>query len=682
MAVTWVNQSPGIPVASNFNTTQGQGPPLVVNTAASTLYYLAAGDIPKIIFGPDNASVTVEQFGATGTPGVNDQPAIQAAVTYANANGIPLVRFTKAAYELWCPIRTTQTGPGAATDTDGYPIRITKAVALVGVAGKSTLTFKNSSGGNKTTITQTTAWGQWQGGGIFINANPSGAVANIPFIHFENLVLASTTADWVSGNGGSNVSDKGFGFYSNGTYGVDRLTMRNVIAHHFSGEIFYGGCFDPNSTIIVEDVELYHSQQSAWNATGTGKVHAVNLYAHDSYQVSEAILGQGHTYVGCRFTNGSVAIFIGTQYYVGGYYYAYPNRDLTKVPTWYTFIGTTFEKIPNTTLASWARGSITLIDSSLSIGSFSDRDIYLDIETWFDQQATAILIAGPQNLTTQFINSPAGIYYEPPKNIRLNIKAKRTARAVANNITGDAVSYSGLIDKATVRVDISGEARNAISPTVGTRPAGYAQPLTVVAPDITLMLGGQPFGGIDTYPAANVTHQVNWSAATFNPSGTGPYTVTLGTTYTYANGQLVTFYYGTNTTQEMTFAASGAGMSLNQPRKLAGKGDTLVLRWDDRYSTWVEVSYISLRIEVFLGSATYDAPNILAAGTTTTTVTATGAALGDFVDRISLGVSAVGLVITGYVSAVNTVTVVLYNPTAGAIDLASTTLSVEVRKKF
>jgi len=56
----------------------------------------------------------------------------------------------------------------------------------------------------------------------------------------------------------------------------------------------------------------------------------------------------------------------------------------------------------------------------------------------------------------------------------------------------------------------------------------------------------------------------------------------------------------------------------------------------------------------------------------------TGGGLGDFVERISLGISAAGLVITGYVSAANTVAMVLYNPTGAAVDLASTTLSVKV----
>ena len=91
--------------------------------------------------------------------------------------------------------------------------------------------------------------------------------------------------------------------------------------------------------------------------------------------------------------------------------------------------------------------------------------------------------------------------------------------------------------------------------------------------------------------------------------------------------------------------------------------------------TWAPFGRVDLD-----GSATYDAPSIAAAGTTTTTITVTGAALGDYA-RVSFGVSLAGLNATAYVSASNTVTVVLHNPTAGAIDLASTTIRARVSKQ-
>ena len=77
------------------------------------------------------------------------------------------------------------------------------------------------------------------------------------------------------------------------------------------------------------------------------------------------------------------------------------------------------------------------------------------------------------------------------------------------------------------------------------------------------------------------------------------------------------------------------------------------------------------------GSATYDAASLIDAAGVTTTVTVTGAALGDFA-MASLGVDAAGISVTAYVSAANTVSVRLQNESGGTLDLASTTLRAVV----
>jgi hypothetical protein len=74
-------------------------------------------------------------------------------------------------------------------------------------------------------------------------------------------------------------------------------------------------------------------------------------------------------------------------------------------------------------------------------------------------------------------------------------------------------------------------------------------------------------------------------------------------------------------------------------------------------------------------STTYDPPSIASGASTTTTVTLTGVALGDKVSA-AFSRSLSGLTMTAYVSAANTVTVVLANLTGGAVDLASGTLTV------
>src|SRR5690349_14035119 len=80
---------------------------------------------------------------------------------------------------------------------------------------------------------------------------------------------------------------------------------------------------------------------------------------------------------------------------------------------------------------------------------------------------------------------------------------------------------------------------------------------------------------------------------------------------------------------------------------------------------------------VLSGSATYDTASLADGAGATTTVTVTGAALGDFV-LVSLGVDLQGITVTGYVSATDTVAVRIQNESGGTLDLASTTIRVRV----
>lgn len=79
-------------------------------------------------------------------------------------------------------------------------------------------------------------------------------------------------------------------------------------------------------------------------------------------------------------------------------------------------------------------------------------------------------------------------------------------------------------------------------------------------------------------------------------------------------------------------------------------------------------------------SCTLDAGSVSAGATDTDTVTVPGVALGDMVIGFSFGVSEAGLIKRAYVSAANTVTIVTYNPTAGSVNLASTTLQLIIAR--
>ncbi len=83
---------------------------------------------------------------------------------------------------------------------------------------------------------------------------------------------------------------------------------------------------------------------------------------------------------------------------------------------------------------------------------------------------------------------------------------------------------------------------------------------------------------------------------------------------------------------------------------------------------------------ILSGSATYNPPNLVDGAGDTTTVTVTGAALGDLVECVSFSLDLQGITVTGYVSAANTVSVRFQNESGGTLDLGSGTLLVRVRK--
>lgn len=79
----------------------------------------------------------------------------------------------------------------------------------------------------------------------------------------------------------------------------------------------------------------------------------------------------------------------------------------------------------------------------------------------------------------------------------------------------------------------------------------------------------------------------------------------------------------------------------------------------------------------FYGSVAYDPPSLADGAGATTTVTVTGAALGDFATA-AFSNSVAGLTVTANVTAANTVTVRFQNESGVLIDVASGTLSVKV----
>lgn len=85
--------------------------------------------------------------------------------------------------------------------------------------------------------------------------------------------------------------------------------------------------------------------------------------------------------------------------------------------------------------------------------------------------------------------------------------------------------------------------------------------------------------------------------------------------------------------------------------------------------------------QTLFGSKTWDPGNLAADGNaTSTTVTVTGAVVGDMAVASLTTFGANVVLVSAHVSAADTVTVVVMNKTGGALDLASGTLKVTVFK--
>lgn len=130
----------------------------------------------------------------------------------------------------------------------------------------------------------------------------------------------------------------------------------------------------------------------------------------------------------------------------------------------------------------------------------------------------------------------------------------------------------------------------------------------------------------------------------------------------------------THTTIEHSDSGTLAGFVVD-----LGSNATTVLR--DMNSAGVTFLNVASSLGTLVGSKNFNWPSLATATEQSTTVSVTGAALGDVVTGVSLDVDLQGTSLRGYVSAANTVTVYHRNDTGGPVDLASALLRVEVLDK-
>lgn len=201
--------------------------------------------------------------------------------------------------------------------------------------------------------------------------------------------------------------------------------------------------------------------------------------------------------------------------------------------------------------------------------------------------------------------------------------------------------------------------------------------VVVVPREARLLTAAAPIRGFFDLATETVTHS--------DPSPGNPYgrTVTAPGSASEANWTAATNYLLGQWIKMPTSARIGecmvAGVSDPAVEPLSGT-PVIGQQYLDGTVTWRYTDALSPTLASFgnapiKGSKVFDWPSLAAGAVQSTTVTATGAALGDQV-QASMSVALLGTILSGEVTAANTVTVYQRNPTAGAVDVPSGTLTV------
>jgi len=632
--------------------------------------------------------ISVEQGGAIGDGVANDRPAIQATVDYASAVGIWRIAFLSPGYALWMPVLSAP--PADQFAPVGAAIIAQAGMHLEGATPATTLNLKGHLGGSLETQTQSVSgYPTWRGAGVFVvgGTNSDADAYNVLGFSMKNLIV----------DGGGTISPafdavdlthKGFRVQDTV---VGKIVMEQVELRNFHGEIYYMNALSENEQWLT-NCKFHGSDQCALQPS-RGYVWAVNCEFGNASQAAEFQGGiAGGRLVGCRFYHSGSAAFTSGQ---NGFLYNqnYPQRVSTDQPPWIDLVDCDFHNIDSVIAANFVRISGRATDTQFFVGTGNIgvcTSVQIDVEATIDQGGIAEIfyIQGPGNLTTVIPGAAAPNYVLPLQDVHLRARIRQTkvARDANRFIVGARIQ--GYVEGASCSLHLEGYGLSELATFTGSN-AGLPLMTTSAAANSHVYGATQPYGSSQSIVTA-APHTMTITSCVmrlenFGASPTGVVPVAPASfgayPHTYGWGQRCRIEYsGYNPGGAIySFAKDGTNLRLNADRALYQPGDFLELEYNASTQKWCEVAYHAQKARLF-GSATYDAPSIAAAGTTTTTLTVTGATLGDKVDGISFGVSLAGLTATGYVSANNTVTVVLHNPTAGAINLASTTLRVEVTK--
>ena len=633
----------------------------------------------------DNA-ICVEQGGAVGQAGTNDQPAIQATIDFAEAVGAAEVRFGQTHYELWAPTRTSPMRSNLALD--GHFIRITRSLTLRGSAARrTTLDCRGQGGADPETNWQIVPFSStdskdavWRGNACFVRGTTNqeklaqGGRLDVEHVALHRLVFLGNTrrtgqhtwpADPVTGDGWDGTHQ---GFKVHDTQ-VGDIELVDTDFIGWKGEILYLAGYDPSSLTMAR-VKLLGTNGNAMNPGVNCPVIATDCEFGDAYQAHEETGKRFARYTGCIWRDAD-KLNIGSGPTDGlQHTYLYPTRSESTQPPVTQFDGCEFRNVTTAYVGNWVRGNLRTTDTTVNLSAnlwVWMQDVDLSIDAVLDQKTLIhpVIVSGPANATTQANGAPVGTYVQPPRNLHLRVRHTRTRLAQREGRHWSSVRWSGVIDPSC-RIVVDG-AEGTSAPAASTIPAAampYVEVRNFAHTQAYIAHGAVNVGPVNANGELKVASPIQQAHSgvdgTFDM--TLPAAPTAGSAYGFAEGQKLRLYKN-GTTGDLRFVKNAnAATHVVETRVLRQDGDWIEFTYDSSARRWAESGFFSVQPLVRKGSWAGQAIPVVPAGSTAElSLALPGAKTGEVV---SLGFEPplAGVFAFGQVTAPDTLGVTLLNP--------------------
>lgn len=612
----------------------------------------------------------------------DERGAIQAAIDYCEAVEAQGTRYDAPNYALWRVARTATAENNIHTDKSGLLLQTTRSHRFISTCGGTTLWRRDTDGSAMGKAKFTTCTGSggyyWRGGGIFVEGQTS-APADVSenSIYLYDMILDGGITDSSERNNpyGANMNSDGDG-WDNSDKGIwqsnDRFCGHIVLEgrsgiRYFMGELIYssggGASIADREIVIGPDVDLGHTCGSCLNANGhTLKVERCRL--HDAYMGIEGWTGHLGGYIRAVISDcNRNTIQGGIPNFGAGNFFQKSRPISTVVPMGH--VDLVLMKAGSFEIGSWISGRIESFDCYPNIGNPAafaggSQEVDLHCITWADQTAPAagvgLIGGGPGSMSTDRIS--------------VRVDCKRTDQAVADGkyVIQAALTYGSFGPDVCVWV--------GATPMIGRAPV---HPAATVYDNAIKVLGWNSLsniGGVSFDIEANNDTTIDvknyGNVVNFTCTHNGSFNANLPGTGVPPGYRLFLANWTKN------YVSGGAVCRI--PAANLRNGFDLIIPPGFGYAElefdgtlWSVVAQPG----ALTASATWNPPSVSAGASTTTTVSVIGAVVGDKVSA-SFSDSLQGMVLSACVSAANTVTAVLFNPTGSAIDLASGTLLITI----